>query len=135
MIFNIRSWADARAAAYTLLPVITSFLVSYGVLDDQKAALWAGLVTAVLGPVVAAFMARQVNAWRAGLYAILAAGQALFIGYGLISPDQLDAWMPLITTLIGGAAGSVSVANTDTTPAVPQPSWSLHGHGKHAADG
>ncbi|WP_148281564.1 hypothetical protein [Tsukamurella sp. 1534] len=119
MLFNIKSWADLRAAAYALLPLISTVLVGYSVLDQQKATLWVALVTAVLGPVISAVQARSVSSFRTAFYAVLAAGQALAIGYGLLQDGQLDAWMPLVTFLIGGAAAAPAVANTDTTPASP----------------
>lgn len=131
MIFNIKSWGDVRAAVYTLLPIATTLLVSYGVLDESQASLWAGLVTAIAGPVIAAFMAKTVVKTRAALYAVLAAGQALFIGYGLVSPETVDMWLPLVSALIGGGSGALASANTDTTPSVGP----VHNGpvGKHAA--
>lgn len=127
MILNIRSWGDVRAAVYTLLPVVTSLLVSYGALNESQASLWAGLVTAVAGPVVAAFMAREVSKTRTALYAVVGAVQALLLGYGLLSPETVDVWLPVISTLLGGSGGAVASANTDTTPPASVPS------GKHAA--
>lgn len=117
MLFNIHSWADVRAALYVLLPLISTLLVGYGVVTDDKAQLWAALVTAVLGPVIAAVQARSVSAIRTGLYALLGAGQAIAVGYGLANNAQFATWLPLVVVLVGGAAGGVAAANTDTTPA------------------
>lgn len=117
MLFNIRSWADVRAAAYALLPIVSTLLVGYGVMTADKVQLWAGLVTAVLGPVIAAINARTVSAFRTGFYALLGAAQALVVGYGLVSDAALQYWMPLVVALVGAAGGGVAVANTDTTPA------------------
>jgi hypothetical protein len=36
-----------RAWIYRVLTPVTTLLVAYGVVDDQKAALWAALVTAL----------------------------------------------------------------------------------------
>lgn len=117
MIFNIRSWADVRAALYALLPIISTLLVGYGVFTADKAQLWVALVTVILGPVIAAFNARTVSTIRTAFYALLTAAQALVVGYGLTTNAAIDYWMPLVVALVGGAAGSVAVANTDTTPA------------------
>lgn len=117
MIFNIRSWADVRAALYTLLPIVSTLLVGYGVLTTDKAQLWGALVTAVLGPVIAAFNARTVSTIRTAFYSLLSAVQALVVGYGLTTNAAIDYWMPLVVAIVGAAAGGVAVANTDTTPA------------------
>lgn len=117
MLLNIRSWADARAVLYTLLPIVSTLLVSTGVLPDHVAKLWVALATSILGPVVAAWMARTVSALRTAFYAVLAAVQGLAVGYGLISDGALTPWMPLVVALVGAASGGVAVANTDTTPA------------------
>lgn len=116
-LFNIRSAADVRAFAYVLLPVISTLLVGQGVVNDNQANLWAGLVTAVLGPVIAAFCARTVSAFRTAFYAVLAAGQLLVVGYGLATDAAFDTWMPLVVAVVGLSAGGVAAANTDTTPA------------------
>jgi hypothetical protein len=116
MIFGIRSWADVRAALYALLPIVSTLLVGYGVFTADKAQLWAGLVTAVLGPVIAAVEARTVSAIRTGFYALLGAVQAVVVGYHLLTDATFSTWMPLVVALVGTAAGGVAVANTDTTP-------------------
>lgn len=115
---NIRSWADARAFAYVLLPVVSALLVSYGVLDDATAALWSGLVTALLGPVVAFAMAPSTEAFRRGFYVVFGAVQAVAVGYGLVTDAQVGVWLPLVSVLVGAATGGVAAANTDTTPAI-----------------
>lgn len=116
-VFNIRSAADFRAFLYVLLPVVSTLLVGYGVVTNGQAQLWGGLVTAVLGPVIAAFNAWDVAKVRSAIYALLAAGQALVVGYGLSTDAQFATWMPLVVAVIGLSAGGVAAANTDTTPA------------------
>lgn len=116
MLFNIRTAADVRALLYTLLPILSTLLVGYGVVTDDKAQLWAGLVTAVLGPVIAAFNAKSVSAFRTAFYSVLGAAQAVVVGYGIATDAQFTTWMPLVVALVGSAAGGVAAANTDTTP-------------------
>lgn len=116
MIFGIKSWADVRAALYTLLPILSTLLVGYGVFTADKAQLWIALVTAVLGPVIAAATTRSVSAIRTAFYALLGAGQAVVVGYGLTTDLAFARWLPLVVALVGTAAGSVATANTDTTP-------------------
>lgn len=119
MLFNIRTTADLRAALYALLPIISTLLVTYGVLDEAKVALWAGVATAILGPVIAAAQARTVSSFRTAFYALAAAVQAVVVGYGLVTDAQVGVWIPLVTALVGATAGGVAVANTDTSPAHP----------------
>lgn len=119
MLFNIRTAADIRAALYALLPIVSTLLVTYGVVDEAKAALWAGVVTAILGPVIAAVQARTVSSFRTAFYGLAAAVQAVVVGYGLVTDAQIGVWMPLVTALVGAAAGGVAVANVDTSPASP----------------
>lgn len=116
MLFNIKSWADVRAALYALLPIVSTLLVGYGVLTADKATLWGALVTAVLGPVIAAAQTHSVSAIRTAFYAVLGAAQAVVVGYGLTTDLQFARWMPLVVALVGIAGSTVAVANTDTTP-------------------
>lgn len=113
---NIRSWSDLRAFAYVALPVLMTFLVGQGYLNDNQAAQWSGLALAVLGPVLAAVMAKSVSTARTALYALAAAAQAIIVGYGLVTDDQIGVWMPIVNLVIGGVAGGVAAANTNTKP-------------------
>lgn len=117
-ILNIRSLADLRAFAYVMLPVISTLLVTLGVYTSHEAELWVGLVLAILGPGVAFVMVRGLDTFRTAFYALLAAGQAILIGYGLVSAEDVGVWLPVISAVIGLAGGGVAAANTDTTKAV-----------------
>lgn len=112
---NIRSLADLRAFAYVLWPVLSALLVSYGAVDGSQAAMWGGLVTAVLGPVIAAVNARTLSGFRTAFYAVLAAGQAIVVGYGIVTDEQIGLWLPLVSAVVGLSTGGVAVANTDTS--------------------
>lgn len=116
-LLEIKSWADVRALAYTILPIISTLLVTVGALSESEAALWVGLATAVLGPGIAFLMARSVSSFRTAFYALLTAGQAVVVGYGLATDAQIGVWLPLVSALIGGAAGGVASANTPTSSA------------------
>ncbi len=115
-IFNIHSAADLRAFLYLLLPTISALLVTQGVLDESQASLWAGLATSILGPVLAFVTSRSVSSFRSAFYALLGSAQAIVVGYGLVSDEQIGIWLPLISAIVGVSAGGVAVANTDTTP-------------------
>lgn len=113
---NIRSWADLRAFLYVVWPVLATLCVTYGVFgSEQEAALWSGLVLALLGPVTAFLYSRGLANFRAAFYAVLAAAQALAIGYGLVTEVDVSNWLPLVSAVIGLAGGGVAAANTDTT--------------------
>lgn len=112
---NIRSWADFRAFLYVLLPVVSALLVTNGVLNESEAALWGGLVTAVLGPVVAFAQAPGDELFRKAFYAVLGAGQAIVLGYGIVTDEQIGVWLPLVSAIVGLSTGGVAAANTDTT--------------------
>lgn len=116
-LFNVRSAADFRAFLYVLLPVVSTMLVGYGVVDNGQAQLWGALVTAILGPVIAAFNARTLSTFRTAFYVVFGAVQALVVSYGLATDAQFSTWMPLVVALVGLSAGGVAAANTDTTPA------------------
>lgn len=112
---DIRSATDVRAFAYALLPALTGLLVTLGVLNDNQATLWAGLVTAILGPGVAFILARSLSTFRTAFYGILTAAQAVAVGYGLVTDAQVGIWLPVVSAVIGGVAGGVASANTATT--------------------
>ncbi|AKJ72577.1 holin [Gordonia phage GMA2] len=114
-LFDIRSAEDARNYVYVLLPVITPLIVTLGYADESVVALWAGLVTALVGPVLAAITTRNVSSFRTGFYALLAAVQALVVGYGIATDAQISVWLPLITTLVGGVAGATAARHVKST--------------------
>lgn len=116
MLFNIKTAADFRAALYALLPILGTLLVGYGVFTDGQWQLWAGLAAAVLGPVVAVFNTWTVSGFRTAFYAVVAAVQAIVVGYGLTTDVVFETWMPLVVALVGLSGASVAVANTDTSP-------------------
>ena len=108
---GINSAADVRAVIYHVLPVATALLVTAGVLSSTHAALWAGLVTAIAGPGLALYYARSLSNVRVALYAILAAVQALAIGYG-ITAGSIGHWLPVVSALVAALGGGVAVVNT-----------------------
>lgn len=112
---EIRSAGDIRAFLYVLWPTISTLLVTNGALTDSEASLWGGLVTAILGPVIAAIYARNLSTFRVAFYAVLGALQAIVVGYGIASNADLEIWLPLVSAIIGFATGGVAAANTKTT--------------------
>lgn len=114
-MFNIKTAADVRAFLYTLLPTVSALFVSLGVVNEAQGALWVGLVTAVLGPVIAAYQARTLSTFRTAFYTLGAAVQAIVVAYGIVSVDSVGVWAPIVTTVVGFLTGGVAAANTDTS--------------------
>ncbi len=114
---GLRTWGDVRAMIHSGGPAISSLLVGWNVVDDDKAALIAGLVVAMASPLAA--YPHADNNFRKYLYGVIAALQAVLIGVvGLVDSPVVD--------LLGSAAailgGMVASANTTTsTGFVPPP--------------
>lgn len=112
---GFNSLADVRAALYQALPVLTALLVTLGVANSSQSTLWAGLATAIIGPGLAFINARNVSSLRTALYAILTAGQAVAIGYGLLG--DASTWTPVVAAVIAAVGGGIAVVNTPVTSA------------------
>lgn len=115
-IFELKTKEDVRNFVYALSPAVAAIAVSYGVVDEQQSVMWVAFVAAVVGPGLAAIFTRTVDTFRTAFYAILAAAQALLIGYGILSNEQVGVWLPIVTVIIGGTAGAVATQHTVTSP-------------------
>ena len=116
-LFDLKTKEDVRNFVYALSPVIAAIAVSYGVVDEQQSVMWVAFVAAIVGPGLAAIFTRNVDTFRTAFYALLAAAQALLIGYGILTDEQIGVWLPLVSVVIGGTAGAVSTQHTITSPA------------------
>jgi hypothetical protein len=99
-IFDVRDWATARAFAYVLVPVVLTALVS------SHTDLWVGLALAVLAPALASV--NTVDGFRTWFYRVLAAGQAVLLGFNVFTDAQLSPWIAVIGAVVGGG---VAVSN------------------------
>ena len=115
-VFDLKTPADFRNFVYAVAPVVAAIAVSYGVLDAQQSTMWVAFVAAIVGPGLAAIFTRNVNTFRTAFYALLATGQALLIGYGILTDEQVGVWLPLVTVIIGAAGGAVATRYTVTSP-------------------
>lgn len=79
-----------RRALYPVAVALVALLVGYGVVDGERAALWIGLVVAVLVP-GGIEAARRVTFAPATVYAEARAWQAALDDAGARTPDQLAA--------------------------------------------
>jgi hypothetical protein len=106
-VFGIRTLADVRALFYVLAPLLTGALVTWGVVDQQRGALWAAAATALFAPVLAASnTADKVRLW---LYRALAVVSPLLVAYDIFTTDQISSVAAIFTTLLGAG---VAAANT-----------------------
>ena len=112
---GINHLVDLRAVAYHVLPVATALLVTLGVATNDQATLWAGLVTAIVGPGLSFVMAQSVSNLRTALYALIAAVQAIIVGYGLADSTHIGTWMPIASSLVALLGGGVAIVNTPVT--------------------
>lgn len=111
-LFDIHSWADARAFLHVALPGIAAILVAAGYLTGDDAGLWVALVLVVADAGLSSF--NSANGFRKLLYPALVAGGALLVRYGYTTDATWALWTGLAPILFGGG---VAAANTDTTPA------------------
>jgi hypothetical protein len=98
-------------------PAISSLLVGWNVVDDNKASLIAGLVVALASPLAA--YPEAENNFRKWLYGVIAAVQAVLIGVvGVVDSPIVD----LCGSALAILGGMVASANTPTSesPVVAQ---------------
>ena len=90
--------SEIRQRIYALLAPLQVVLVSFGVLNDESATLWASMITAALGLGLAAINAHN---WRKYLYGFLAPAQALVMYYGIVSEHQAASIAALVAVALG----------------------------------
>ena len=110
---GVRTWGDVRAMIHSGGPAISSLLVGWNVVDDNKASLIAGLVIALASPLAA--YPEAENNFRKWLYGVIAAVQAVLIGVvGVVNSPVVD----LLGSALAILGGMVASANTDTSTGV-----------------
>lgn len=110
-LLDIRTWSDVRALIHVGAPGAAAALVAVGWADDGVAQMVTAIVLAVTSPLLA--LANTRNGFRMFFYPVLAAVSGLLIGLGYYTHESYEAWLPIITLLIGPA---VAAANTPTSP-------------------
>lgn len=107
---GVRTWGDVRAMIHSGGPAISSMLVGWNVVDDNKASLIAGLVVAMASPLAA--YPHASNSFRKYLYGVVAAVQAVLIGVvGVVDSPVVD----LLGSAMAILGGMVASANTPTS--------------------
>lgn len=115
---GIRAWLQGRiplTASETINRVIAgalTFLLGYGVLDGERAALWSQLA---LGTVAALFsMLYATTSARVALYALVGPVGGVLMAYGLIQDQK---WAVIVASL--GQVFGVATAAAKTVELVP----------------
>lgn len=98
-VLKLRNWDSLRAFLYVLAPVV---LIAFGA-DN----LWLELAAAVLAPALMAV--NSVEGFRTWFYSVLAAGQAVVIGLGLLDVAQVTPWVNVIAAVVGGTVAIPNV--------------------------
>jgi hypothetical protein len=107
---GVRTWGDVRAMIHSGGPAISSLLVGWNVVDDNKASLIAGLLVALASPLAA--YPEAENNFRKWLYGVVAAVQAVLIGVvGVVDSPIVD----LLGSALAILGGMVASANTPTS--------------------
>ena len=107
---GVRTWGDVRAMIHSGGPAISSLLVGWNVVDDNKASLIAGLLVALASPLAA--YPEAENNFRKWLYGVVVAVQAVLIGVvGVVDSPIVD----LLGSALAILGGMVASANTPTS--------------------
>ncbi|QNL30141.1 hypothetical protein SEA_MARIOKART_14 [Gordonia phage Mariokart] len=103
----------ARETFYRVVAGATTFLLAFGVLDDQEAALWTQLGLTAVTSLFA--MLYSTQAWRTALYALVGPLGSVLMAYGLVADEK---WA-IITAAIGQLFGIATAAAKTRQPSVP----------------
>lgn len=103
---NLRTWL------YGITGTILALLVGYGVLTQDRAALWAGLAAAVLWAASDLTAIRNTTSiGRAALYGVGLAIISLLVGYDILAEQQAPLWAALLAGVFGVGTNVLKVAH------------------------
>lgn len=104
---GVRTWDDVRNMVHSGAPALSTALVSWNIVDNDKAVLIAGLLVAMASPLTAYSFAD--NKFRQWLYGVIAAFQAVLIGVvGIVDSTVVD----LLGSALAVLGGMVASTNT-----------------------
>lgn len=101
-VFGLTGFEQVRAFLYVLVPAVIVAL------DVAHANEIIGLVLAILAPGLSAILTK--SGFRTWLYGLLSAVSALALVLELVTQVQITTWLPVVTTVIGGAVAAPRVA-------------------------
>lgn len=127
-VFQIRTFNDVVVLLYWVLPLLSTALVGYGVLEDQAALLWGGVVSTVLQLILQ--FARTQDFVRKAVYTTLNIINIVLVAYVAgWNPDALDSMIPLLNLILGGVPAAIASQNVNTSGdgTVPRAALTLKG--------
>lgn len=108
---------NLRATIYTAAPTILGALVAWGKLPQNNAALVGALLSAFIGPALAAV--NTVSGFRTWFFGVLAAVQPALVGLGVATDQDVTPIIAIVTAIVGAALASAHV-HSDNPPAVAE---------------
>lgn len=103
---GIRTGDDVRAHLFIIVPYIMSALVAWNAVDADKAKLIAAFALAVVSPAFA-FINTQ-DGFRRWVYGLLPALQALLVGLGVATDNQITPIMAAVVAFLGGGLAAIN---------------------------
>ena len=99
-----------RERLYIVAAALMTVLVSFGVLNDNQAALWSSLAVAVIGAIFAVVNAE--SSWRVALYTVAGAAAAVFQAYGILGQANWAAIVGLVAAVLGVSTAAAKAPTT-----------------------
>lgn len=97
---GIRTADDVRAHLYIVAPYIMSALVAWNAVSADASKLIGALVLAVVSPTLA--FANTRDGFRRWVYGLLPPLQALLVGLGVATDNQVTPIMAAVVAFLGG---------------------------------
>ncbi|HHY07509.1 MAG TPA: hypothetical protein GX530_03065 [Corynebacteriales bacterium] len=110
---TVKKWFSpiVRERLYIVSAALMTVLVSFGVMDDQKAAQWTALVVAVVAAIFA--IINSESNWRTALYGVAGSAAVVFQTYGILDQANWAAIVGLVAAVLGV---TTAAAKSPTTP-------------------
>jgi hypothetical protein len=103
--------ANGRTWLYGVTAAVLALLVGYGLLTQDQAALWAGLVAAILWALSdLTAIKNTTSVGRAALYGVGLAIVGLLVGYNVLNAQQAPLWATLLAGVFGVSTNLVKAA-------------------------
>lgn len=104
--FGVRTWDDVRNMVHSGAPALSTMLVGWNIVDDDKAALITGLIVAMASPLAA--YPHADNNFRKYLYGVIAAFQAVLIGVVGVVDNPIVNLLGSAMAILGGMVASTN---------------------------
>ncbi|UYL88126.1 holin [Gordonia phage Evaa] len=102
-----------REEFYRVVAGVTTFLLAFGVLDNQEAALWTQLGLATVTCLFA--LLYSTSAWRSAIYALAGPAGAVLMAYGLVGDQTWALVVAAVAQLFGITTAASKVTQRDYT--------------------